>query len=211
HLAIGQAESAAECFSSCIALRKEFAPAWYQRSLAYARLHFNDMALEDCDRAIELDPDFARAYIQRAALRQVLNRWEDSLADLERVAKCSACPSQVYFLRAKVRDKLGDRAGAAEDFTRGLKTEPGDDVSFLTRAIALEDADPRAALADVERALKLNAISPDALQEKAHILSVLLNRHAEAMKVLNQIVELHPDHAPALAGRGVLLARQGKR
>jgi hypothetical protein len=38
-----------------------------------------------------------------------------------------------------------------------------------------------------------------------------LNRHDDAMTVLNRTVELHPDHAPALAGRGVLLARQGQR
>jgi serine/threonine protein kinase/Tfp pilus assembly protein PilF len=211
HLALGQAEFAAECFSACIALRPEFAPAWYQRSLAYARLHFHDRALADCDRAIDLDPDFARAYIHRAAVRQALDRWDDSLADLERVAKCSYCPSQVFFLRARVRDKLGDRAGAAEDFAHGLKTEPTDEVSYLARAVALEGREPNAALADVERALKLNPVSPDALQEKAHILSERLQRHGDAMAVLNRTVDLHPDHVPALAGRGVLLARQGKR
>ena len=37
-----------------------------------------------------------------------------------------------------------------------------------------------------------------------------LNRQEE-LRVLDRAVEFHPDHAAARAGRGVLLARAGKR
>jgi serine/threonine protein kinase/tetratricopeptide (TPR) repeat protein len=211
HFAVGQAESAAECFTACIALRPDFAPAWYERGQAYEKLIFHEAAKADLDRAIELDASFAQAYIARAGVLKALDQPREALADLERVTKCPECPTQVYFLRAELRARLGDREGAADDFARGLKEEPRDEASYFARAIALRERDPKAALADINRALKLNPISPDALQEKAHILSVKLGRHAEAMAVLNRTVELHPDHVPAIAGRGVLLAREGKR
>jgi tetratricopeptide (TPR) repeat protein len=38
-----------------------------------------------------------------------------------------------------------------------------------------------------------------------------LNRRADAIAVLDRAVELYPDHVPARAGRGVLLARDGRR
>jgi len=49
------------------------------------------------------------------------------------------------------------------------------------------------------------------MQLKSHILSERLNRAADAISVLNRAVEMYPDYVPARAGRGVLLARAGKR
>ena len=49
------------------------------------------------------------------------------------------------------------------------------------------------------------------LQLKAHILAERLNRSEDALAVLTRAIELHPDYVPARAGRGVLLARGGKR
>src|SRR5205814_1994319 len=71
--------------------------------------------------------------------------------------------------------------------------------------------DPKAALGFVEEALKFNPMSIPGLQLKAHLLAERLNRPVEALAALNRAVELHPDHVPALAGRGVVLARAGKR
>ena len=86
----------------------------------------------------------------------------------------------------------------------------GDELSWVARA-ENRLADPTAALADVEEALKLNPASVHGLQLKAHILAERLNRPEEALRALDRAVEFHPDHAAVRAGRGVLLARAGKR
>ncbi len=70
--------------------------------------------------------------------------------------------------------------------------------------------EPRAALDDFDQALKLNSRSLSALQNKAHILSKM-GRNEEAIKALDKLVACYPDFVLARAGRGVLLARLGKR
>jgi tetratricopeptide (TPR) repeat protein len=117
----------------------------------------------------------------------------------------------VYFRRAYIRKQLGDDAGWEADRADGFRLKPGDELSWLARAEHRMEADPNAALADVGEALKLNPTSMFGLQLKSHILGERLGRTAEAVPVLDRAVELYPEYVPARAGRGVLLARIGRR
>src|SRR5262249_11396257 len=60
-------------------------------------------------------------------------------------------------------------------------------------------------------ALKLNPLSFCAMQNKAHALGELLGKDNEAVQVLDREVALYPDSVFARAGRGVHLARLGKK
>jgi tetratricopeptide (TPR) repeat protein len=50
-----------------------------------------------------------------------------------------------------------------------------------------------------------------ALQNCAHVLGEQLGRTEEALEFLNKAVALYPDYVPVRGGRGILLARLGKR
>jgi serine/threonine protein kinase/Tfp pilus assembly protein PilF len=210
HLALEQNELAAMCFGACTALRENFAPAWLNRGLAYSRMHFADQARDDYDRAIALDPNLTEAYIQRAAIRQARHDLKGAAADLGLALDTGSAPVRVYFLRSSLRQRMGDVAGADADRAEGLRQTPKDELSWIARAENRLAHDPKAALADVEEALKLNPISVFGLQLKAHILSERLHRPDEAIAALNRAVKFYPDFAPAWAGRGVLLARAGQ-
>ena len=210
HLAVDQPDFAVAAFSAGIALRPDYAPAWFNRGLAYSILHFHELALEDFNRAIALDADHAEACIRRAFARQSLGHWDESIADLGRALECSHCSTRAWFLRSYARQQTGDWLGAATDWARGLREEPNDALSFVARAENRLDH-PEAALADVESALRIDSISADGLQLKAHILSERMHKPEEALAVINRSVEVYPDSATARAGRGVVLARQGKR
>src|SRR5206468_10681054 len=112
--------------------------------------------------------------------------------------------------RAAVRERAGDREGAKQDRAEGMRRPPTDEMGWLIRGYARINADPRAAVEDFDQALKLNARSLAAMQNKAHILSKL-GRNEDAARVLDKAVELYPDFILARAGRGVLLARLGQR
>ena len=49
------------------------------------------------------------------------------------------------------------------------------------------------------------------MQNKAAVLSERLGRTGEAVEVLDRAVSLYPDYVPSRVGRGVLLARLGRR
>jgi eukaryotic-like serine/threonine-protein kinase len=211
HLALSQFELGAMCFSSCLAIRSNFAPAWRNRGRAFIGLRFFELAVPDYDRAIELNPKSPDAYIQRATARDALHDSTGAEADLTRALGTGAAPVQVYFLRSEVRRRLGKKEAADEDRQTGLRLRPADELSWIGRAEMRLEKNPEGALADVEEALKLNPFSMFALQTKSHILSERLNRPNDSIAVLDLAVKFHPDHAPLRAGRGVLLARAGNR
>ena len=120
-------------------------------------------------------------------------------------------PLRGYFLRAKVRAKQGDREGARRDQEDGLRGEPRDERDLTARGLVRQPRDPQAALADYESALKLNPHYLTALQNKANVLGENLGRTEEAVATLDTLLAFYPNYVPALAGRGVLYARLGRR
>jgi tetratricopeptide (TPR) repeat protein len=139
-----------------------------------------------------------------------MKQYAEAVADLTRALELGAAPTHVYFLRAAAKERAGDQDGAKHDRAEGLRRPAVDEMDWLTRGYARINADPQAALADFDEALKLNARSLAALQNKAHILSKL-GRNQDAARVLDMVVETHPDFVPGRAGRGVIRARLGQR
>ena len=211
HLALEQPELAALCFGSCVAVDKDFAPAWLNRGVAYSRLRFFPEACSDFDRALRLDPNLTEARVQRAKARESLHDLPGAIADMTLALEDGGAPTRLYFIRARLRDAAGDKAGAVADRAEGLKRTPADDLSWVARAEARLAKDPEGALADVTEALRLNPVSMFGLQLRAHILAERIGRPDEAIRTLDKAVELYPEYAPAVAGRGVLLARAGRR
>jgi tetratricopeptide (TPR) repeat protein len=180
------------------------------RALTYLRQQRYQEAAGDLDEVIVLRPRLVEAYRNRAIARQGLKKYADASADLTRALELGADPTHVYFLRAAVRQLGGDNEGAKKDRAAGMRHRPTDEMGWLTRGYANMNSDPRAALAALDEALKLNPRSLAALQNKAHLLG-RMGRNALAVQALDRAVASHPDFIPARAGRGVLLARLGRR
>jgi tetratricopeptide (TPR) repeat protein len=204
-------DEAEQCYGVGIALRPELYWAYLNRGLLYLDLKDFKRARGDFDRVATLRPDLAMAYVNRALARLGLKDFRGAVDDLTFALKSKDAPARVLFLRARARAGLGDTEGAARDHAEGLRREPNDPVSWVVRGLAKLADDPRGALADYDAALALNPRYIDALQNKANVLSEHLGRTEEAVRVLDVAVEHHPGYVKALAGRGVLLARLGRR
>jgi tetratricopeptide (TPR) repeat protein len=211
YLALEQPELAVLCFCSCVGIDKDYAPAWLNRGIACSRLRLFEPACDDFDQALRLDPQLTEARVHRAQAREALHDVLGAIADITTALNAGEAPTRLYFIRARLRDAAGDKAGAAADRAVGMRQTPADEMSWVARAEARMGTDPEAALADVSEALKLNPVSMFGLQLKAHILAERLGRPEEAIRTLDKAVELYPEYAPAVAGRGVLLARAGRR
>jgi serine/threonine protein kinase/tetratricopeptide (TPR) repeat protein len=210
HDHLSQPTEAIACNSTCIALAPESHWAYLNRGLTRLRQQRFQQAAADLDRVLELRPDLVEAYKNRALAREGLKQYAEAIDDLTRALELGDSPTHVYFLRAAVRDHAGDTKGAKKDREEGMRREPADEMDWLARGYARMNIEPRAALEDFDQALKINSRSLAALQNKAHILSKL-GRNEEAVKSLDKLVDVYPDFVLARAGRGVLLARLGKR
>lgn len=203
--------NAVACFNACVTLRPEFHWTWFNRGLAHLRLRQFRQAVDDFDRALQLNPELAEAYVNRALAREGLQEFAEAIADYTKALDGPAASTRVWFLRSAARTRAGDRAGAQRDFEMGLAAEPTDEAGWIARGSARRERDPKGALADYEQALQINPRSFDGLQNKAAILSDKFADDAAALEVMEQAVKLYPESVLTRGGRGVLLARAGKR
>jgi tetratricopeptide (TPR) repeat protein len=160
---------------------------------------------------LALRPDLTGASINRALARLGLGDFRGAVDDLTHALESPNAPTRALFLRAMALDGLGDREGAGRDRAEGLRRRPDDELSWIARGLARLPADPNGAISDFDAALALNPRSHAALQDKASVLSEHLGRLEESIRVLDAAIEHRPDSVDSLAGRGVLLARLGRR
>ena len=211
HAALHDMDASEGCFTTAVALRPKSHLAFLQRGKCRLDKHKYDDALTDFEAVVALRPDLTCGYLNRALAYAALRNPEKALADLTKALDLGATQTRIYFLRAQQRRFLGDKDGAMQDFATGMKSTPSDELSWIARGIARLKMDPAAALSDFQQALRLNPISLSALRNSVHVFADRLNKPDQAMEVLNEILEIDEHDAQALAGRSVLLARQGKR
>jgi tetratricopeptide (TPR) repeat protein len=202
---------AAACFNVCIGLRPQLPWAWLNRGLAQLRLHHPREAVEDFDCVLRLDDRLADAFINRALAREELGQYPQALEDLNRALEIGPASSNIFFRLARVRAKAGDPEGAKRDRERCVRSEPANEYDWVARGLARVEEDPKGALADFDKALALNPRSFEGLQNKAALLSDKFGRDADALRTLDVAAQHYPDSVLARGGRGILLARQGKR
>ncbi len=210
---LGKTTEAAGCYDLGVELQPKFSWAWFNRGLL--RLEAKDYtgAEADFDEVLRLRPGLVEALMNRAVARLGRNDPQGAVADLTLALEQEETPpyTRIFFMRERARLAAGDKEGAARDRAEGLKREPTDEKSWLARGENRLPQDPTGALADFEEALKVNPSSRTGLQDKAHVLAEYLHKTEEAVGVLTRALELYPEDVAALAGRGVLLARLGKR
>jgi len=211
HAFRGRLAEAEDCFTVAIALRPGSPWGYFHRGRVELERQDHEQADLDFDQALRLRPGLAAAHVNRALAR--MGRGDDAgaVADLTAALDLGAAETRIYFIRALARARTGDRAGAERDRAEGLRRTPADAESWVARGLARLPADPAGALDDFEAALALDPRCRPALQNKAAVLSERLGRTGEAVAVLDRAVSLYPDYVPSRVGRGVLLARLGRR
>jgi serine/threonine protein kinase/Flp pilus assembly protein TadD len=211
HEDLGNYQEARAAYSTGIALVPSLSWLYFKRGQALLNMKDYVEARADIDRFLEDRPDVPEGYINRALALQGLHQDELAVDNLTEAIRLGTTQTRVYFIRSLLRTRIGDKEGARKDQQRGLELQPADELSWVVRGLAKIENNPKAALSDLNQALHINPYSLDGLQNKASVLSEQLGRTGEAIEILNRAVELYPDFIPARAGRGVLLARLGKR
>jgi serine/threonine protein kinase/tetratricopeptide (TPR) repeat protein len=211
HAGLAQFDKAEGCFSTSAALLPESYLALHHRGLCRMDLREYESALEDFDAVMKMRPDLPPCLLNRALAYASLGHHREALADFTTALERGATQTRVYFLRARSYEKIGNPKTAAEDRATGLRLTPTDKESWIARGIARLAKDPEGALADFRQALAMNPRSLSALKNIVHVTADRLDHPKEALASLNRILEIDDTNLFALAGRAVMLARQGKR
>jgi len=198
-------------FATCIALRPDFAWAYFGRGVQRLKLSKFLAAADDFSRALQLRPGLMPARLNRALAFESAGMDAEALADLDAVVAAKFSPVRSLLQRAGVRSRLGDALGASQDRDLALSLTPDDEVGWIARGYAKVPADPQGALADFDAALQLNPRSTDALENQANIYAELLHDPRRGIESLDKILTYAPRYVAALGARSVLRARVGDR
>lgn len=211
YLSLQRFADAENCFHAALVLQPDFTLA--RDHLGISRLYQSKFAeaREDFTSVLERKPNLTAALVNRALANKGLGKIPQAIEDLEAAVERGAQQTRVHFILARLKAAAGDAQAAAESRKRGLNLAPRDEQSWVARGVARLPDEPQDALQDFRAALRFNPRSQPAWQNIAHVLAERLGRPEEALLALDTLVELNGSDVSALAARGVLRARLGRR
>jgi serine/threonine-protein kinase len=157
-------------------------------------------AASDFQRAVDLDPDFASAWAALSSVHLLLFRSgglqagdvEAAGREMERALALGPGLPETYMAQGAWLELKDDRKGAMAAYESGLRAAPNN-VDLLTRLAWVKSdlGHPEAALADLQRASRLDPRSP-ALAFTRFTTYFTVRRYAEAQVALNEARALVP-------------------
>ena len=157
-----------------------------------------------------MDPEaLARALIDRALAYQARGQQQEAIDDYSAALRVDAMSTRtravVLYNRGLAYQKLKSQAMAIEDFTSALFLDPRFAEAFHGRGNALRMSGQYLfALADYEKARRLNHPAPYLLFFGEALTYQALQRPDDARKAMAQVLALKPDFEPAREQVGFL-------
>jgi len=111
-------------YRRAIALKPDFAQAFYNQAGVMLDLGRNDEALANFDRAIALEPKYVRALFNRAGALQSLGRMREALDAYDRVIAVDPSYADAFNGRGNVLTKLRRPEEALVSFDRAIELDP---------------------------------------------------------------------------------------
>jgi len=146
-------------YSKAIELNPNFAVAYFNRGLSYAKLGGkSNEAFNDYNKAIELNPNFAAAYNNRGRIYSFQGKYDKAISDYSKAIELNPNFAVAYFNRGLSYAKLGGKSNEAiNDYSKSIELDPKQSDAYSargTRYVAMKKYEE--AMIDLNRALELN-------------------------------------------------------
>ena len=191
-------------YDRAIALRPDFADAFYNRGVVLWELRRPEDALASYDRAIALKPGNAMALNSRADALQSLRRFKEALADYDSVI--ALMPSaETYVKRANTLVELQNFDEALTSYDQAINLKPNSASAYCNRGIALFELGRLAeALVSYDKSIELKGDHAEAFNNRGNALREL-KRNDDAIASYDKAIAIRPDYFDALLNLGNLL------
>jgi eukaryotic-like serine/threonine-protein kinase len=211
HAGLQDHAAAQQCYTACMALRPAIAVPQFFRGISRLQSGQTKAAIEDFDAVAKQQAGWTSAYFNRALAEQALGRFEDSLSSLNLAIERGDRSVQAYSVRAQIHATLGRVSEQQADIASALAAKPRTEEDWIVHALLnLEAGKTDAAVEELGQALVRFPNSLDARQNLAHIYSDVANQPNLALQQMEALIQADPGNPMRLAGRAVLLARQGQ-
>lgn len=176
--------------------------AWEVRAVAMQSLRKYDEAIAYYDRALELLPYNRQMLFNKALAQEAAGKFDSADSTFTKLLSYFPGFDGGYVGRAQLNIERGDTLAAVTDLNKALEIN-ANSVAALTLRSALNRWSPRAALADMERAVKLQ---PDRTYLRINRAVARYNVHdfEGALDDFDYVLEQEPTNYTALFNRAML-------
>jgi tetratricopeptide (TPR) repeat protein len=191
HLAAYRPQTAIRDFTRAVGFDARFSAAYWARAEAKMMIERYDEAIEDFSRAIAFEARNGELYVLRGGAYLAAENAASAVKDFSTAIEITPRNARAYALRGLAYAKAAAYNDALNDFGRAIELEPRSPKAFAYRAWTYRQQQPELALKDVERALKLDANSAEALWARGEVQEVQ-GRGAQAAADYAKALSLNP-------------------
>jgi len=202
---LGRLSEAYHAYSTCVALRPQFAPGYYNRALV--AFYFNIDPLSDLQTVLKLEPESLEARFLLALVLQRQKKYPHALRELQILLDREPSSPRFLHLRAQLYEAMGNPRQARADRQAALLCRCSNWQEGLAQADLLIDRDPKAALARYRALERDDPSQVEPLLGQVYIYGEQLQQPAQALECLERLHRHHPEHIDTVCGRAVYLAR----
>lgn len=211
HLAAERVYAAIRDFTRAATLDTRFSTAYRNRAEALAVIGRRDDVVEDLSRAIAFEPRSAELHVLRANGHMALDNQPAAIKDFDRAIELGGATALALTGRGLAHARAQAFDNALADLGKAIETDPRLSRAYAVRAFVYKlMQQPELGQRDVERAMRLEPVSADALWAQGEIAEAQ-GRTDAALAAYKKAVTLAPRHletTAALARAGLVAARE---
>ena len=186
------------------------ATALMARGQAESRRGDQAAAQRDYEAAVQADPHDASPLVNLAAVKAIRGDISAAIPLLDRAIEIDPKDPLAFYNRGYDYFVLKQYDKALADYSAAIAADPGMGLAYNNRALTrvVLGTDLKQALDDSDQALKLMPINIDVRETRGFIF-LKLNEPAQALVNYDAALNLDPNRALSLYGRGLARIRQG--
>ena len=164
----------------------------------------------DLDQAVRLEPEHAVNFLNRGRWFARAGEYERAISDFDEALRIDPLYLEVYTARADALERLGRRQEAVATLDRAVERHPASARALNARCWtrALWGRQLPEAEADCEAALKLKPDAAGYIDSRA-LVAFRMGNFDEAVRLYDRALQLNPQQAMSLYGRGLAKLKRG--
>lgn len=207
---LGNTGRALADLNRAVALAPNDATAYLARGLAESRRGNRTAAVQDYEEALKRDPRRVDALVNIAALQLLENKAEAAVKTLDRAIAIDPTSALAFYNRGLAHFSLRAYDKAIADYGKAIELDPRMGLAYnnLGLAKAIAGNDLKGALADNDQAVKLLPLNLEVCDTRGFIF-LKMGEPAKALSAYNAAIDIDPNRALSLYGRGLAKIRMG--
>jgi tetratricopeptide (TPR) repeat protein/S1-C subfamily serine protease len=169
-----------------------------------------DLALVDCNKAIQINPNDADFYNNRGLLYDEQKKWDLALADYNKAIHINPNLAQAYNNRGSLYDEQKKWDLALTDYNKAIQINPNNATAYYNRGLLYQKQKKwDLALADYNKAIHINPNLAQAYNNRGVLYSEQ-KKWDLALADYNKAIHINPNDANAYYNRADIYIKQRK-